>query len=183
MRQVFSGDALTDFRSMLRYGSLGDEPPEFDLVRNDAKHRARGAHTLDRHGPGIPLQRMAGAMSIEGRIYGDPPWSRRVTRSYQWTDLAILDGAVNAYVRRNWAAIRIDLANRCRHDGVADAGRVVGRGYESSGTKDAGRARYREVSQFRVCIRLISKLGTAVPFILTTYPWSSSSGQDGSAQF
>jgi hypothetical protein len=175
MPNQFSIDFMSDIRIMRRYGSLGDEPPVFDTIRNDAEHFSRGAHTLDRHGPSIRLRRKAGVKTIEGRIYGDPPWRSRVSRSYQWTDLPVLNYTVNTYVRQNWTVIRIDLARSCRHDGVADADRLVGRGYDSSGTSGTGpaRARYREVSQFKICIRLMPKIDPAVPFILSTFPWSS----------
>jgi hypothetical protein len=172
----FPVDALTDFRTILRYGRIGNEPPEFDLIRNDVQYRSRGAHTLERHGPDIPLRRMAGAKTIEGRIYGDPPWRSKVTRSYQWMDLPTLNYAVNTYVRLHWTEIRIHLASRHRHDGVEDADRLVGRGYESTGMPGTGpgRARYRDISQFKVCIRLTPNTDTAVPFILSAFPWSSS---------
>ncbi|MDI6105707.1 hypothetical protein QLQ12_44720 [Actinoplanes sp. NEAU-A12] len=168
-------DVMTDSWEILRYDELGDEAPEFDLIRNDLEHCGRGAHTLDRHGPDIPLRRTAGAKTIEGRIYGDPPWRGRVSRSYQWTDLPTLNYAVNTYVRRRWTVIRIDLARRHCHVGLADAGRLVGQGYDSTGVLGRGpeRARYREVSQFKVCIRLPPKADPAVPFILSAFPWSS----------
>jgi hypothetical protein len=171
----FSVDLLTDLRIMYRHRQLGNEPPEFDLIRNDAEHGRRGAHTLDRHGPSIPLQRRAGVKTIEGRIYGDPPWRTRVTRSYQWTDLATLNSAVSAYVRQNWTVIRTDLASGQRHEGVADAGRLVGRGYDSSGMTGMGPGwvRFREIRQFKVCIRLMLNTDPATPFILSAFPWSS----------
>jgi hypothetical protein len=171
----FPVDFLTDFSIMLRYGQISAELPEFDLTRHDAEYRNRGAHTLDRHGPDIPLRRIAGVKTIEGRIYGDPPWRCKMMRSYQWMDLPTLNHEVNTYVRQHWTVIRINLASRHRHDGVADADRLVGRGYDSSGVPGSGpgRARYREVSQFKVCIRLMPNTHTAVPFILSAFPWSS----------
>ncbi|BCY09802.1 hypothetical protein L3i22_048900 [Actinoplanes sp. L3-i22] len=175
----FSITPLTGFAAIPRYGPLSDEVPEFDIIRNDIEHRSRGAHTLDRHGPDIPLRRTAGMKTIEGRIHGDPPWRHRVTRSYQWMDLPTLDFAVNTYVRRHWTMIRINLADRRRHEGVADAHRPVGRGYDGSGTPGPGRARYREVSQFKVCIRLTPDVDPAVPFILSAFPWSSPASSPG----
>jgi hypothetical protein len=172
MQGHFPVTSLTDFEAMLRYGPLSDEAPEFEVVRNDLEHRGRGAHTLDRHGPDIALRRTAGEKTIEGRVHGDPPWRRRVTRSYQWIDLPTIDHTVNSYVRRHWAVIRLDLAHRHRHEGVANAGRVVGRGYDHSGSPGTGPARYREISRFKVCLRLALDAVPAVPFVVSAFPWS-----------
>lgn len=174
MSKIHLVDLLSDFEKMRRYCQLGDEPPEFDMIHNDVEHGHRGAHTLERHGPGIPLRRNPRAKTIEGRIYGDPPWRARVTHSYQWTDLRTLNCSVNAYVRHNWTSIRIGLANRHGHEGVADAGCMIGRGYDSSdmfGTR-SWRARYRETSQFKIRVRLVSNADRAVPFVLSAFPWS-----------
>lgn len=177
MPELYSVELLTDFQEMRRYRQLSDEPPYFDLIRNDADHGHRGAHTLERHGPAISLRRQAGAKTIEGRVHGDPPWRTMVTRSYQWTDLRTLNCAVNAYVRQNWTAIRKGLASRHGHDGVSDAGCRVGRGYDGSGVPvtESRQARYREVSQFKVCLRLVPNADPPVPFILSTFPWSNPS--------
>ena len=62
----------------LREAGLGDQPPAFDIAANDAAHGSLGAHTEDRHGHNVPLQRdpnpQSGNRTVEGRIYGDPPW-------------------------------------------------------------------------------------------------------------
>jgi hypothetical protein len=64
---------------------LGREPPKVNVARNDAEFGDEGAHTLDRHGPDIPLPRDPNTKTIEGRIFGDNPW-RRENSSFKWTD-------------------------------------------------------------------------------------------------
>ena len=64
--------------TMRRHAELDDAPPYIDLAINDAVHGELGAHTIDRHGPAIALRRVPGKKTIEGRIYGDAPWSSAV---------------------------------------------------------------------------------------------------------
>ncbi|MEV6600157.1 hypothetical protein AB0M36_25410 [Actinoplanes sp. NPDC051346] len=165
----FAADSATT----LRYYQLGNEPPDFDLTANDDAYRDRGAHTIDRHGPDIPLRRDPRTKTIEGRIYGDLPWAASVTRSYQWLDLSTINREVDAYVRLNWETIRADLALGHLHKGDYDAGYRIGRGYFNSGMYGTGprRARYGETTRFNVLIRLAPGLVTATPFILSAYPW------------
>jgi hypothetical protein len=44
-------------RVMDIYQRLGDQPPEIDIATNDAAYGSHGAHTEDRHGLSVPLQR------------------------------------------------------------------------------------------------------------------------------
>lgn len=71
---------------MDRYDRLGDEPPRSDIAANDAAHEHLHAHTGERHGPDVPLRRDPAVrdLTLEGRIYGDPRWTRRENRSYRW---------------------------------------------------------------------------------------------------
>ncbi|WP_203781756.1 hypothetical protein [Paractinoplanes rishiriensis] len=64
---------------MDRYDRLGDEPPRSDIAANDAAHEHLHAHTGERHGPDVPLRRDPAVrdLTLEGRIYGDPRWTRR----------------------------------------------------------------------------------------------------------
>ena len=158
---------------MRRYAGLGDVPPYLDLAVNDAVHGRRGAHTIDRHGPEITLWRVPGTKTIEGRIYGDAPWSSAVTRSYQWFDLPTVDRVVNAYVRRHWQLIRADLAGQGFHQGVADAGHRIGRGFFNSGRSGTGarRAQYDETSTFMVRLRLTPEPELPEPYIVSAFPW------------
>jgi hypothetical protein len=166
-------NSAADSATTDRYHQLGDEPPDFDLVANDDAYHDRGAHTIDRHGPDIPLRRDPRTKTIEGRIYGDRPWADKVTRSYQWLDLPTMNREVNAYVRLNWETIRADLALGQPHRGDFDAGYRIGRGYFNSGMYGRGprRAQYGETTRFKVLIRLAPGLVPATPFILSAYPW------------
>jgi hypothetical protein len=173
MPDKISVETLIELQVARRYQELGDKPPVFDLKCNDAEHHNRGAHTLSRHGPSIPLRRTSGEKTIEGRIHGDPPWPAPTTRSYQWIDLSSLNDTVNRYVHRNWTEIRAGLAIRSSHTAVADAGRPVGHGFDNlRSADDEPTARYRQVRQFKICLRLVADADVAIPFVLTAFPWS-----------
>ncbi|MFI5955229.1 hypothetical protein [Cryptosporangium sp. NPDC051539] len=172
MSEKNSFGAAAEDLLLRRYHELGNAPPVIDIVENDCEYGDLGAHTMDRHGPGIPLRRAAGVKTIEGRIYGDWPWRRKVNRSYQWTDVRTIDREVNAQLRRNWETIRIDLAARHFAESIFDVGRRVGRGYYNGGMYEASarRACYAETDLFLVRLRLAPD--SAVPFVLSTFPWS-----------
>lgn len=163
---------------MRRYNLLGDVPPKFDIAENDARYLAEGAHTLDRHGPDIPMERDPAlshdptAKSIEGRIYGDAPWRNAENRSFQWIDASTLKHEVNAYVQQNWEMIRSDLAMQKLHLAFFDAGHRVGRGYYNKGWYGAGprEAVYAETSLVRIRIRIDENTDPPQAFILTTFP-------------
>lgn len=157
---------------MDRYDLLGDEPPEFNVVANDAAHHGQGAHTQERHGPDVPMSRDPQTRTIEGRIYGDPPWGRPENWSYRWTDPSTMHRAVNEYVRRNWEAIRSDLALRGRHGGGFDAGHRVGEGYYNPGMHGSGPrdSQYTATSLVMVRIRLVPGSDPPQPFIVTAFP-------------
>ena len=156
--------------AMRRYEQLGDEPPRFNIARNDAAHGS--AHTLDRHGPDIPLRRDLGTQTIEGRIYGDTGWGNPENRSYQWTDHTTMNREVNEYVRNNWETIRSDLAIARVHEGSFDAGHRVGQGYYNTGMYGAGprQAQYSETSVVKVRIRLVPGSDPAQPFVVSAFP-------------
>ncbi|MFI7547582.1 hypothetical protein [Actinoplanes sp. NPDC049599] len=157
---------------MRRRDQLGDEPPRFDIAANDAGYGAHGAHTDDRHGPGIPLPRAPGRQTVEGRVHGDDPWPRPENWSYRWTDPSTMNRTVNDYVRRNWDRIRDDLALEGAHDGGFDAGHRVGQGYYNDGMYGAGprHSRYAETSLVKIRIRLVPGSDPPETFILTAFP-------------
>ncbi len=122
------------------YEALGEAPDRFDIATNDAMHP--DAHTLGsganpgRHGPEIPLERSVdstgapdGTRTIEGRVYGDPPWTERANFSGKWRSIGIIDRVLNRYLRANWENVRSDLATDGAHTGVFPAEEVVGDGY------------------------------------------------------
>ena len=157
---------------MRRYEQLGEEPPRFSVVENDAMHRNDGAHTDARHGPGIPLQRDTSIKTIEGRIYGDTGWDRPENWSYRWTDPTTMHRTINDYVAGNWERVRSDLALDDVHVARFDAGHRVGEGYYNSGMYGVGPrdSRYAETSFVRIRIELVPDSDPAKPFILTAFP-------------
>ncbi|GAA0475973.1 hypothetical protein Ade02nite_42250 [Paractinoplanes deccanensis] len=155
---------------MRRYEQLGDEPPRFDIAANDLAHQR--AHTLDHHGPSIPLRRGDGPRTIEGRIYGDGEWNEAVNASLRWTDPSTMHREINGYIRENWSRIRDDLAMDRSHDGLFDAGHRVGEGYYNKGMYGVGprEATYVTTSLVRIRIKLVQGSDPAQPFILTAFP-------------
>lgn len=155
-----------------RHEQLGDEPPEFNIQRNDDAHQSSGAHTIDRHGPDIPLRSRPDTKTIEGRIHGDTGWGKAATASYQWTDPSTMNREINAYVQRNWPAIRDDLAFDKSHESTFDAGHRVGQGFYNKGMFGAGprEAEYGETSLVRIRIKLVEGSDPAQPFVVTAFP-------------
>lgn len=163
-------------RVMDVYDRLGDEPPEFGIAANDAAYGGNGAHTEDRHGPDVPLRRDAdpssGNRTIEGRIYGDPPWGHTANWTYRWTDPGTMNRTVNNYVRDNWEGIRSDLALNGEHEGKIITGNAVGEGYFNPGMHGAGprSSTYDVTSMAKVRIKVVPGSDPPIPFILTTFP-------------
>jgi hypothetical protein len=151
---------------------LGDEPPTFEIAHNDQINVINGAHTIDRHGPDIPLPRDRSTKTIEGRIYGDTGWNRPESWSYRWTDPSTMNRTVREYVQANWEAIRSDLAMFEAHEGVFDTGHRVGEGYFNSGMYGAGprAAQYAETSYVKIRIKLVPGADPPEPFIVTAFP-------------
>lgn len=116
------------------YNGLPRRPPRIDIRANDTAHHARGAHTLERHFD-LPLRRTAtvGERTVEGRIFGDPPWLRPENWSYKWMDEPTINETVNAYLRAHWEAIRQDLALNGVHEGTFHAGDLIGEGFFNRG--------------------------------------------------
>jgi hypothetical protein len=166
-------------RVMDVYHGLGDEPPQFDIAANDAAYGGLGAHTEDRHGPNVPLQRdpnpQSGNRTVEGRIYGDPPWPNAQNMSYRWTDPGTMNRTVNGYIRDNWDSIRSDLALDGEHVGRIVADNAVGQGYYNPGMYGAGprSSTYSVTSLAKVRIKLVPGSDPPIPYIVTTFPSGS----------
>ena len=100
------------------------------------------AHTIERHGPEIPLGRgdavPPGSRTIEGRIHGDPPWGTPQNFSYRWIDEPTMNQVVNDYLRKNWEAVRSDLALNGRHEATFDHGNLTGEGFHNSNYSQPG---------------------------------------------
>ncbi|MFC4128649.1 putative T7SS-secreted protein [Nocardia rhizosphaerae] len=123
------------------YEALGDTPPHIDMAANDARYGANGAHSLERHGPDMPLHRgdaPEGERTVEGRIYGDDPWARPENWSYRWRDEETMNRTVNEYLRANWETVRSDLALDGRHRATFDAERTTGDGFFNEGMHGVG---------------------------------------------
>ena len=157
---------------MDRSERLGAEPPRFNVTANDAAYQGNGAHTAERHGPDVTMPRDPQARTIEGRIYGDPPWGRPETRSYRWTDPSTMNRTINEYVQKNWETIRHDLAFDGRHRGGFDAGHRIGEGYVNSGMFGAGprASQYAVTSLVQIRIQLVPGSDPPVPFVVTAFP-------------
>jgi hypothetical protein len=137
-RSKMAQDEIVE-RVMERYNGLGEKPPHVDMAANDAAHT--DAHTGQRHGSNIPEARSLdansqpdGTRTIEGRIYGDPPWNQpggggKQNFSAKWLSQDILNQTVNRYLKNNWEQIRSDLAVDGEHSNSFDAGQIVGKGY------------------------------------------------------
>lgn len=164
-------------RVMGIYDQLGERPPRINIEANDAEFgRTEGAHTLERHGPDIPLERgdAPGGRTIEGRIFGDAPWERPENWSYRWLDSSTMNRVVNEMIRANWEQIRSDLAQHGEFNGTFDAGKAVGDGFFNErqalpGGRQAPVAKYGVTSY--VFIRLVLLAGEPARFFVeTAYP-------------
>lgn len=150
---------------------LGSEPPKVNVARNDVEFDDEGAHTLDRHGPDIPLPRDPSAKTIEGRIFGDAPW-RRENASFKWTDHTTMNRTINEYISQNWEAIRNDLAVTGNHQGLFDAGHRVGVGYFNKGMFGAGprEAQFWSTSLVKIRMSIVDGSDPPQPFLVTAFP-------------
>lgn len=123
----------------------------------DPARAGDGAHTTGpdgRHGADIPLRRVdnPGGKTIEGRLFGDPPWARAERASIKWLSDTLMVRVLNEYIRTNWDQIRTDLALNGEHAGGGDAGSAIGegqaRGPAAAGAR--GRARLPKVLRPRL---------------------------------
>lgn len=118
--------------TMGRYEALGEHPDHVDMRAHDTANAADGAHTIERHGPDIPLRRAdapPGARTIEGRMYGDPPWGGDTNFSARWMSEDLMNQTVNRFLRQNWETIRSDLAQNGRFETTFRADGIIGEGF------------------------------------------------------
>ncbi|MEJ3743598.1 toxin glutamine deamidase domain-containing protein [Actinomycetes bacterium KLBMP 9797] len=155
------------------YNDLGPEPPRVNLAANDAAHAGDGAHTVERHGPTVPLHRGApNVRTVEGRIYGDSPWQHPENYSYRWSDVSTMNRVVNEYLQENWSAIRDDLALKRMHKRVVRLDNAVGEGFYNRGMYGAGPtvAQYHVTSVMEIKLNLVPGSDPARPFVVTAFP-------------
>ena len=149
----------------------GSSPrPRPAVALNDAAQSR--AHTLERHGPGIPLRQQPGVQTIEGRIYGDHGWRQPENQSFKWDSPTVMTREINDYVQRNWETIRSDLATDGVHEGRYTAGHRVGEGFLNGGMYGFGprNAEYTPTSLVRLRIRLVPDADPAQPFLVSAFP-------------
>lgn len=156
--------------AMRIYDQLGDEPPKIHVALNDATHAA--GHTIDRHGPQLPLRRQAGVQTIEGRIHGDHGWPSPENQSFKWDSPTVMTREINEYVQRNWETIRSDLATKGAHTARYDAGHRVGEGFLNGGMYGLGprQAEYMPTSRVRLRILLVPGSDPSRSFLLSAFP-------------
>jgi len=130
------------------------------------------AHTVERHGADVPLSRAEspGGRSIEGRIYGDAPWSRSQNWSYKWKSNEIMNVEVNRYIRSNWKKIRSDLMRKEVHTATYQKG-GVGEGYFNEGMYGTGArsAKYHHPQFVHIVIQLVPG-NPPTWHVVTAYP-------------
>ncbi|MEU4236461.1 hypothetical protein [Actinoplanes sp. NPDC026619] len=158
-----------------QHAKLDNDPPRFNMAANDAAHAAHqhhNAHTLDRHGPDIPLRLDPSRKTIEGRIYNGTDWHGAATASLKWTDHTTMHRVINDYVAENWTRIRNDLAIDGLHRDVFDARQKIGEGFVNRGMYGAGppQAQYTVTSTVRITIRVAPGTDPPQPYIVTAFP-------------
>jgi len=85
-----------------------------------------------------PTARKRESATIEGRIFGEPPWSRRVNYSYRWQSNDELNDVVNDAIRARWADVKLHLAFNGIFEETFDAGRTVGQGFVNANADSGG---------------------------------------------
>ncbi|WP_405134901.1 hypothetical protein [Nocardia sp. NBC_01388] len=156
------------------YDALGAAPPRVNIGENDAAHALDGAHTVERHGPEVPLNRddaPPGDRTIEGRIYGDPPWAHAQNWSYRWADTSTMSRTINDYLQANWETVRSDLALDEFHKATFDTGHLTGEGFYNEGMNGLGpkSARSSRTSFATVVLNLVP--GRPPSFVvISAYP-------------
>ncbi|MEO3748835.1 hypothetical protein [Plantactinospora sp. B5E13] len=166
------------------YEQLGDEPPRFDIASNDASYGhltgREHPHTDERHGPDIRLERdpTGTDRTVEGRIYGDPPWDNDSNYSFRWDNPSVQNRAINEYVNQHWEGIRDDLAANGRHDGSFDFAKRVGEGYYNDGSYGVGprNAHHHVTSYVEIRIRIVPGSEPPEPYILSAFPSANPKG-------
>ncbi|MFY1651812.1 zeta toxin family protein [Solwaraspora sp. WMMB762] len=167
-----AADRVETAEAAMIYNDLGPEPPRINLAEHDATYGAHGAHTVERHDSTVPLHRDPTTRTIEGRIYGDPPWPGRENFSYRWLGPSTMNRTINEYLQQNWAAIREDLALNRYHKNVINMGRAIGEGFYNRTGYQPGQpvARYHVTSMMSITLRMVPGSDPAQFFIITVFP-------------
>lgn len=153
---------------------LGDIPPVFKLASNDAQFGYAGAHTLDRHGPNIPLSSSnPAARTIESRVVDGrgTGWGTTQNFSYRWVSESTANEIIDKHVVENWDVIRESLVQRGSYAATFDAGRLAGEGFYNQNAYVGGTrvAVPDQTSHVTVVIRL-DPITQTIPYIHTSFP-------------
>jgi len=142
---------------------LPENPPRIKISKNDARFgnlEQNAAHTLERHGPEIPLRRTdapPGARTIEGRLFGDPPWPRRENNSHRWKNKGKLDDLINEYIQKNWDELRVKFRTTDEHKVDLDAKQAIGEGFVNAAPGAAEpKPVYQQTSRLTIRLRFFA---------------------------
>jgi hypothetical protein len=142
---------------------------------NDAEHER--AHTLERHGPQVPLRRddaPENARTVEGRIYGDAPWRDEANFSFRWFSRSLINDVLNRYLRDNWDDVRLDLALREKHTKLVQHEHAVGEGFRNANfgqENSRPRSVYLQTNFYEITLDLLHPgRGPPVIQVTTAFP-------------
>jgi hypothetical protein len=160
-------------RAVNVYERLGDTPPRIDIHANDLAYE--DAHTLDRHGPQIPLRRddaPDAEKTLDERLKDDSPWNNTQNFSFRWIDEPTMHRVVNDFLRNNWAEIRPELALHGSYKKTFDHGHVVGEGFYNAniGLNVDPHPVYWRTSFVTIYLRATRGRGPPEFRIVTAYP-------------
>ena len=72
-------------RAQAIFDALPEQAPHVEMAANEG---VNGAHVIEKHSPDIPMERAldangdpTGARTVEGRLFGDPPWGEATRRT------------------------------------------------------------------------------------------------------
>ena len=168
-----SAQPTTDPQQELR-NILGDVPPVFKLASNDAQFGYAGAHTLDRHGPNIPLSSSnPNARTIESRVIDGrgTGWGTTQNFSYRWISESTANEVIDKHVVENWDEIRESLVQRGSYVATFDAGQLAGEGFYNQNAYVGGTrvAVPDQTSHVTIVIRL-DPITQTIPYVHTSFP-------------
>lgn len=153
----------------------GFAPHAVDLVANDRANAT--AHTLDRHGPRIPLERIPNRKTIEGRLWGDAGWARKGNKSFRWKSLGMANRLLTQHVKSNWKAVNRQLKASARYSTTVSAGTTVGEGFINVRPLGvAGRAEMDPIAQaytanqFRITLLVVNRGSGKDWYVETAFP-------------
>lgn len=164
--------AATDELARRAETLLPEQPRRVNVRGEEGNHP--DSHTTERHGADIPFRRAdaPGARTIEGRIFGDPPWPRAENASLQWISDAVMNNVVNQIIAENWASIRQELVmfGEASREGV-ETGNLAGKGFVNENAGGFGPRSAVEIRTSKVTIRLAFDAGPPPDFhVITAFP-------------